>query len=285
MWDGPLFDNHMHIDPLHGRGLEAVRDFTAAGGTHLVLVGKTARDWGIDAATSADFFAAYEHTIDLAKKICRETDATAYPAVGYHPAEFAGIAAVHGVTRAIELGIELLEVWERLYAERRIIAVGEVGRPHYPVDTDIWDGANLLLAEFLRFSRKTGCPLQLHTEHFGHEQFEELGGMIRTAGSPDKIIKHFCPPVPDEAKANGMIASIVASKDAIVRALGASVPFFMETDYIDDMSRPGAVLGPKTVPKRTKALHDAGVMSHEACWGTHVDLPERVYGITMHQGQ
>ena len=28
----------------------------------------------------------------------------------------------------------------------------------------------------------------------------------------------------------------------------------METDYLDDLKRPGAVLGPKTVPKRTQQL-------------------------------
>ena len=30
----------------------------------------------------------------------------------------------------------------------------------------------------------------------------------------------------------------------------------METDYLDDPNRPGAVLGPKTVPKRTQQLVD-----------------------------
>jgi TatD-related deoxyribonuclease len=111
-----------------------------------------------------------------------------------------------------------------------------------------------------------------------------MGDMIRCAGMPTGIIKHFCPPVPDVAHANNMTASVVASKDAILRALRGSHPFFMETDYIDDLSRPGAVLGPKTVPRRTKALSEAGLMSHEACVQTHVDLPERIYGIDMHSG-
>ena len=30
----------------------------------------------------------------------------------------------------------------------------------------------------------------------------------------------------------------------------------METDYLDDPNRPGAVLGPKTVPKRTQQFVD-----------------------------
>ena len=33
----------------------------------------------------------------------------------------------------------------------------------------------------------------------------------------------------------------------------------LETDYMDDPKRPGAVLGPKTVPKRTRQLLEAGL--------------------------
>ena len=77
-----------------------------------------------------------------------------------------------------------------------------------------------------------------------------------------------------------MIASVVASKDSICRALRSSAPFFMETDYIDDASRPGAVLGPKTVPKRTRTLSEAGIMGDEACHQAHIGLPWRVYGIS-----
>ena len=38
-------------------------------------------------------------------------------------------------------------------------------------------------------------------------------------------------------------------------------PFLMETDYLDDPRRPGAVLGPKTLPKRTNEL------------GRHLQMP------------
>ena len=51
----------------------------------------------------------------------------------------------------------------------------------------------------------------------------------------------------------------------------------LETDYMDDPKRPGAVLGPKTVPKRTKQLLAAG-LDEEVLYHTHVDLPEQIYG-------
>ena len=53
--------------------------------------------------------------------------------------------------------------------------------------------------------------------------------------------------------------------------------FMLETDYMDDPKRPGAVLGPKTVPKRTRQLLAAG-LDEEILYNCHRDLPERIYG-------
>jgi TatD-related deoxyribonuclease len=52
----------------------------------------------------------------------------------------------------------------------------------------------------------------------------------------------------------------------------------METDYLDDLRRPGAVLGPATVPKRTRAMLDDGSFSEEDAFTIHKDNPELVYG-------
>ena len=51
----------------------------------------------------------------------------------------------------------------------------------------------------------------------------------------------------------------------------------LETDYMDDLRRPGAVRGPKTVPKRTNQLLNAG-LDEELLWRAHVDLPNELYG-------
>ena len=46
---------------------------------------------------------------------------------------------------------------------------------------------------------------------------------------------------------------------------------------MDDPRRPGAVLGPKTVPKRTNQLLNMGI-EEELLWKAHKDLPEKLYG-------
>jgi TatD-related deoxyribonuclease len=60
----------------------------------------------------------------------------------------------------------------------------------------------------------------------------------------------------------------------------------METDYLDDPRRPGAVLGPKTVPRRTRELCDSllsdGWDEDEVTnlmTNIHVDWPKALYGL------
>jgi len=281
MYKGHITDNHMHIDPINGLGLDAVKQFTVAGGTDIILIAKTARDWGGDATESKDFANAYEKTIDFADKVSKETDARAYPVVGFHPSEFIGLAELHGLQRAMDISYELMDVMENLFSEGRIYAIGEVGRPHFPVSDDILRASNEILCDFLRLSSRLDCPLQLHTENFNEEKFEELSKMIKRNGNPNKVIKHFSPPMPNKAQECGVFPSIVSSKDSIKKAISESSRFLMETDYIDDKTRPGAVLGPKTVPKRTRQFLDSGIFTEEDAAKIHEDNISYLYGISF----
>ncbi len=55
----------------------------------------------------------------------------------------------------------------------------------------------------------------------------------------------------------------------------------METDYIDDPRRPGAVLGPKTVPKRTRELIEGKILTEEQVNKIHKENPEKTYGLNL----
>ena len=58
--------------------------------------------------------------------------------------------------------------------------------------------------------------------------------------------------------------------------------YSLETDYMDDPRRPGAVLGPKTVPKRTQQLAEMSkefdIIDEELFWNMHVEIPNSLYG-------
>ena len=85
----------------------------------------------------------------------------------------------------------------------------------------------------------------------------------------------------DESYTHGLTPSVLAGSGSIEELMStfesSSHGFMLETDYMDDPRRPGAVLGPKTVPKRTRQLLEAG-LDEEVLYNTHVDLPERIYG-------
>lgn len=272
----------MHLDPINGLGVDAAKQFAKAGGTHIIMVGKTARDWGLDGLRTEDFIDSYQRTIDFAEKVSRETDAEAFPVVGFHPSEFIGMSSVLGIESACRIAQDVAEVLEGLYLERKIYGIGEVGRPHYAVSEELWERSNVIMEDFLSLSARIGCPLQLHTEHFDKGKYDELSGMIKRCGNPKKVIKHFSPPMPLTAERSGVYPSIVSSKDSILTSISESSRFLMETDYIDDSSRPGAVLGPKTVPKRTLDFLEKGIFTEDDVARIHEDLVEEIYGIEFH---
>ena len=110
----------------------------------------------------------------------------------------------------------------------------------------------------------------------------ELAAMADRARLPrDKVVKHYSPPLVDRRENSGLVPSVLASRDAVRDALSKGDRFLMETDFLDDPSRPGAVMNINTVPKRTRAFLEAGTMSEEAAWRIHKELPEKVYGIEI----
>jgi TatD-related deoxyribonuclease len=55
----------------------------------------------------------------------------------------------------------------------------------------------------------------------------------------------------------------------------------METDYMDENSRPGAVMGPKSVPRITRHLLESGAITPGDAWYIHAETPGRVYGVEI----
>ncbi|WP_297523758.1 TatD family hydrolase [Thermococcus sp.] len=277
-----IWDDHFHVDPYHGLFLEAVKEFHRAGGTHLVVVYKTAHDYGFPGLKAEDFIKAMDFHIGLVEKINRETAVKAYAVVGVHPAEFDYLARERGIEYAKNEVMKALKYAQKLCLEGRAIGIGEIGRPHYEVPAEVWRASIDLMKYGMALAKEADCAVQLHTESFDEAKFRELGRYVREVGiKPYKVVKHFSPPLVKVAEEVGVFPSIIASRRNIKAAIEQGNRFMMETDYIDDKSRPGAVLGPKTVPKRTKAFLQNGTFTEEDVYKIHVENPEKVYGVEL----
>ena len=285
-WKGPILDNHFHLNR-NGRFLDAAKDFKNSGGTDIVLV--HCPDFSNPPTTKQGHIETYQNTIDMAQQVRTELDIGVRVVLGPHPAAFAHqfIAWIEqdpekGEERAIQNYRDSIDAALEFVNENKAHAIGEVGRPHWPVSEEVWELSNRLLEETMHLAAQEKIVLQLHVEGELESTYSDLSKMAKKSGLEAKrLVRHYSPANIDAKITQGLTPSVLIGKGAleelIETAESCSHGFLLETDYMDDLRRPGAVLGPKTVPKRTNQLLNMGI-DEELLWKAHRDLPEMLYG-------
>lgn len=273
-----ILDNHMHLRR-DGRYIEAVKEFKKAGGTHLILCHMPTVGEVIE---NRSYMPSYMKTLEMADEVSNATGVKVFVTVGPYPVDYIALTKKFGREKAKELMFKGMEEAQHLCNEGKAIAIGEIGRPHFEVDKQAWDDSNEIMAYGMKLAKEAGVAVVLHTESMGSDGFGEIADMADRAGlNRNRVVKHFSPPLVTEEENHGIFPSVLATEKAIREAIKKGTRFFMETDYIDDPRRPGAVLGLKTVPKRVKKFMDEGIMSEEDVYKIHIENPEKVYGISM----
>jgi len=267
----PVTDDHIHIDPVNGRGIEAAKDFMRSGGTHLFLVTKPSWSHGIALASGTDFRQVYDETLETAEKV-RETGLAVYTILGVHPAEISRLAGnmpPEDAAAVMKAGLELAAAY---VDEGRAVAI-KSGRPHYPVEEAVWEASNDVLMHALELGAGCGCAVQLHTESGPCTDIVEMAG--RAGISTAHVVKHFA--VPETL----LTPSFIAKDDAVPHLCGEGRYFMLESDYMDENTRPGAVTGPRSVPRFTLKLLEKKLITPEDVHRIHTDTPQRTYGVEI----
>src|SRR3989442_7874817 len=275
----PIFDNHIHLRP-EFQGVLAAKTFEKAGGTAFLLTHAPYED--IPIARGEDYGLAYAKTLRMADAVRDATAVQVFVALGPYPVDLLhlreriGLAAAKAAMRK---GIDLAAAH---VAEEKAVAFGEIGRPHFPVDAEVVTGCNELLGYAMARARELGCAVVLHTEDPTRETFADLARIAANARlEPERVVKHHSTPLTRTEDTYGLVPSILAKEDLVAEALRGQPRFLLETDYIDDPKRPGAVLGPATVPKKTRAWIDKGLLTEDASWRIHHELPQATYRIEL----
>ena len=275
----PILDNHCHIDPRNGDGIDAVRRFARSGGTHMCIVNKPSWSLGVEASGGEDFREVFEETLRVVEEATEVLDGRAFAVLGVHPGlvskllgRFGGPQKEEAVERATEVMKSGLDVATE-YVEGRDAVALKSGRPHYDVKEPTWEASNEVMQHAFELGADVGCAVQLHTE--SGEDFSDIREKAEEVGMPpERVVKHFSSPSVSEVQ-----RSVIAYEENAFEAAEDGRDFFLETDYIDDPERPGAVLGTRTVPRRVEALLGEGY--EEAVERACVTLPEEVYGIEV----
>ena len=272
------FDNHMHLRR-DGRFFDAVKEFKTEGGTHFVLCQYPMTSLVVQ---EKNYRLCYLETLKIADEIRSNIDIEVFVTVGPYPVDFLKLSEKFGRRLAIDIMKKGMDEASTLCKEGKCIAIGEIGRPHFPVDKQVIFDSNEILLYGMQKAKDAGVPVVLHTESTTPESCREFVEMGKKAGiPPDKIVKHYSPPLILRNENHGIMPSVLASEKNIITAIKKGTRFMLETDYIDDPKRPGAVLSPKTVPKKTLLLIEKGLLTENQAYIIHKENPEKTYGISL----
>jgi len=180
-FESPVLDNHLHLDPEHGRGIEAVKEFARTGGTHLLVVNKPSWHLG-DLPTGRDSFeGVFETTIEAVREATEELPGRAWPVLGVHPALVSQLVEAGSTPEeaaaVMRMGIDLAAEY---VGSGRALAL-KSGRPHYEVSEETWEASNDVLRHALARGAERDCVVQLHTE--SSEDLTEITDWAERAAS------------------------------------------------------------------------------------------------------
>ncbi len=242
-----IFDNHMHLNP-KGRFLEAVDMFLKAGGDTFNLVNLPDNSLG----TEHYYETLYERTISMSRIIREEKEFDLPVTLGPYPLDYfrfeeSGKDPVEEMKRAIELAC-------RYISEGEANAIGEVGRPHFPVPEKVLADSNSITLYAMEKAADLHCPVVLHTDDLDENGYRLLERLADQAGlDRGMVVKHHAMPQ-DLSIETQIRRSILASKSNARIASLSGKPFLLETDYVDDPALGWKVIPPDSVPRRAIML-------------------------------
>jgi TatD-related deoxyribonuclease len=255
-WHGEIMDQHIHLDRKN-RYLDAINEFVKVGGTAINLVHKP--DFNNLPRKIEDYKIAYQDTIDMSGEIRKAFDIHVVVTLGPHPVSWEKQVVSMGYKKSAELHLDAVSLALEYISDGDAVCLGEVGRPHYPVNKETWTKSNELLLQIMETAAQEEVSIQLHVENNGKDTYSEISELCeKSKMTKRRTIRHFAPPNIDKDFTNGISSTISVGKgciEEIIKTFEKSESIWgMETDFLDDKNRPGSVLGPKTVPKRTQQL-------------------------------
>ena len=286
-WTGPVVDQHIHLDRSN-QYLTAVDEFVRVGGTGLMLVHKP--QFNSLPVDISGYKEAYNETLLMAEEVRKRYSIQVGVVLGPHPVAWENQIDKLGIKRATELHLESVSLAIEHIDSGEAHCLGEVGRPHYPISSERWSEANLLLKEIMSMAASARTSVQLHVEDAGEQTYSELAKIADSSGIDRKsVVRHFAPADVSSQFTNGLSCTVSVGSGSVDRLLAtyksSNSRWGMETDFLDDPKRPGAVLGPKTIPKRTNQLCSALIETEESdhveelLLSIHSKWPSELYGI------
>lgn len=266
-----MFDAHFHLRP-DGQPDQALERFMHAGGNAINLV--CLPDYSIPA--SHYYENVYERTLKLGT-LAMERGIKVMISLGPYPLDYfrwreLGFDPVEKMREGLELSAGMIN-------KGKSTAIGEIGRPHFPVDSTVLEESNSMIELAYDLARDAGCAVVLHTEDLSVESLEWFYSLSRKHGlAPERVVKHHAS-AEKLLEFPRMSRSVLASRSNVRACLESGVWNYMfESDYVDDPEKKDKVIPPDSVPKRVQMIRETCADSDRIFESAFVKVPEKAFG-------
>ena len=280
----PISDAHCHVNPGGLGGFKIASKFRVAGGWFIALVSLPPHYYGYDLSTEGMLKAIDSHVAECRR--AREAGIKVACIAGMHPAVIDRLVRVVGPARAGEAVSRAERVIKYLRELRRrgvIDGFGEFGRPHYKTLPESVVANEVILTKVFEVMEDEGGVIHLHLEQGGALTVHSVHTMLRGYNvRPEKVVFHHSTvKMIGEAVKHHYAATLTGRRGLIKAASRACTNAYcmIESDYIDDPSRPGAVMYPWEIAEEVSAVISEDGSTADAVVRMLVDNVVRVYDL------
>ena len=136
-----IFDNHLHLRR-DGRFIDAIKEFKKAGGTHFVLCQLPMTNLVI---RDKSYESCYNETLSMADEIRSNLNIGVFVTVGPYPVDYLRLLEKFDRDSAIDIMKKGIDEAAILCEEKKCMGIGEIGRPHFPVDQQVIEDSDEII--------------------------------------------------------------------------------------------------------------------------------------------
>lgn len=220
--------------------------------------------------------AVFERTLHLAN-LAVEREIKIHISLGPYPLDYfhwkeLGLDPVKKMREGFELAAEYIRLGKSS-------AIGEIGRPHFSVESGILEDSNSLIGLAFDLAKDLDSAVVLHTEDLSSEGLEWFHSTSLKHGiRREKVVKHHANPK-RLSEFSGLSRSVLASRSNVRECIESGTWNYMfESDYVDDPDKIDKVIPPDSVPKRVQMIRETSSNCDRIFENAFVELPDKVFG-------
>ncbi len=280
-------DAHSHVNPMRGIGPERLaRKFKESGGWFISVVSLLSWSYKSLALQVKDYLEVFKENIS-ASKIIKRNGVEGAAIIGVHPAEIVTLLK-HGLERekVEELVLGAYSQASKLVEEGEAKGLGEVGRPHFPASKTALDLCNKVFNKVLEMSHDLDCIVHIHVERGGLKTIVDVAERCRKKGVKKALLHHADPRHWKTALSYGLKISIPARTRDLMEVFRVKDNFgikglMIESDFLDDPRRPGAVVAPWAIKRNFEKLVVKGLITEKDAEKVLIQNISNFYSVSL----